>query len=125
MAAVQTECDRVGGVFEEAVGLIETAAVEIFQGGKRAADDLLCGGDDPLERFPVCYCAASKPHTDTEGQNALYGAALEGHKQFLTEMVLPKDPQEVESLLCLLNQRCSVSAPGQVLLYLDAQKAEV
>ena len=91
----------MGGVYETA------GAVEIFQGGKRPADDL-----------PLCYCAANKAHTDTEGQNALYGAAVEGHKHFLREMVLPDDLQEVESLLCFLNHYCSVSAPGQVFLYL-------
>ena len=51
----------------------ETAGtVQIFQGGEGAADNLLGCGDDPLERYPVCSCAAGEPHTDAVGQHALY-----------------------------------------------------
>lgn len=115
---------QVRWVFEDVIGLFETVgAVEIFQGRERAPDDLLGGGDNPLVHIPLCYCAASKPHTDGVGQNAVYGAVVGGHKQLLSQ-VLPKDLQEVESLLCLLNQRCDVRAPHQVVLYLDAQKEE-
>ena len=39
-------------------------------------------------------------------------------------MVVPEDSQEIESLLCLLNDGCGVGPPGQVLLDVHPQEAE-
>lgn len=39
--------------------------VKIFQGEERPFSYVVDSGDDPLESFSLCYCAAGKPHTDT------------------------------------------------------------
>lgn len=39
--------------------------VKIFQGEERPFSYVMDSGDDPLESFSLCYCAAGKPHTDT------------------------------------------------------------
>ena len=66
------------------------------------------------------FCAAREPSTDTVGQDALYCAAIEGHQQSLRDVVLPKNPQEVESRIGLLYQLSSVSSPGKVLADADS-----
>ncbi len=57
----------------------------------------------PLERLPRCDCAAGKPHTDAVCEDTLYGAAVEGHQQFLCKLIFPKNSQKVHSLMCLLD----------------------
>ena len=57
--------------------------VQVLQGGEGAADDLLGRGDDPLERLPLRDCAAGKPHHHAVCEDALYGATVERHQQFL------------------------------------------
>lgn len=48
-----------------ALGLFEVMVnIKILQGGKRPSDEISDSGDDPLERFLLCCCAAGKPHTD-------------------------------------------------------------
>ncbi|KAF7646080.1 hypothetical protein LDENG_00193920, partial [Lucifuga dentata] len=44
------------------------------------------------------------------------------HQEFLLEVVIPEHSQEIQSLLCLPNSCCGVNAPGQVILYVDAQE---
>jgi len=46
--------------------------------------------DNPLERFPLCHCAAGEPHSQTVSQDTLYGATIEGPQQFLIEEVIPE-----------------------------------
>ncbi|XP_060769625.1 E3 ubiquitin/ISG15 ligase TRIM25-like isoform X1 [Neoarius graeffei] len=58
----------------------ERAEKQILQRGERAADDLLGHSDDPLECFPVSYCATRKPHPETVSQYDLSGATVEGHQ---------------------------------------------
>ena len=99
--------------------------MQIFQGGERATDDFLGRVDNPLERFPLCHCAAGEPHTHTVSQDSLYGATIEGHQQFFNEEVIPEYSQEVQSLLCLLDGGRGVDAPGEDLLCVDTQIAEV
>ncbi len=60
-----------------------------------ATDNLLGHVDDPLERLPLCDCTARKPHTDAVCEDTLYGAAAEGHQQFLRELIFPKNSQKV------------------------------
>lgn len=94
---------RVGGVPKDVIGFPELAGtVHMFQGGERAAHDILGRGDDPLNCFPLRYSPATKPHTNTVCYDALYGASVKRHKQIFSQMVLPEYPQEVKSLLCLL-----------------------
>ena len=72
------------------------------------------GVDYSLERCPLRCCAAPEPHVDAVREDALDRAPVEGHQQFLREFVVPKDSQEVQSLMCLLDDGCGVGAPGQV-----------
>lgn len=54
-------------------------------------------------------------HTHAVRQHTTSGSVVEGHKQFLGEVVLPEETQKVESLMCLLNQCCCVGwVPQQV-----------
>ncbi len=62
-------------ILPETVGTIP-----VFQGGEGASDNLLGRVDDPLERLPLCGCAAGKPPTDAVCEDALYGA-LYGSQQ--------------------------------------------
>lgn len=48
-----------------ALGLFEVMGnIKILQGEKRPSEEISDSGDDPLERFLLCCCAAGKPHTD-------------------------------------------------------------
>ena len=103
----------VEGVFHNVLGFSKTAcAVQVSQGGEGTSDDLLGGVYDPLERCPLCYCAAPEPHTDAVGHDTLDRASVEGHQQFLRELVVPEYSQEVQSLVCLLDDGRGVGAPG-------------
>lgn len=65
-------------------GLPETAgAVQISQEGEGVADDPLGGVDHPLELLRFCNHAAAKPHADVACEDALDGAPVDGHQQFL------------------------------------------
>lgn len=90
-----------------------------------SADDLLGRMNDPLERFPLCYCTPGVPHTDAICQGALYRAPMKGHQQFPGDVILPSHPQEVQSPLGLFQQLSVVRAPGQVLLSVDSEEVEV
>lgn len=61
--------------------------VDFLQRWERAASNLLGSVGDPLECFPIRSWAAAKPSALTVRQDAHDGAAVEGHQQFLTEVV--------------------------------------
>ncbi len=108
-------------ISENIICLPETVrTVLVFQGGEGTSDDLLGRVDDPLERLPLCNCAAGKPHTDAVCKDALYGAAVEGHQQFLCKLIVPKNSQKLQTLMCLLD-----GAPSQVIIEVDAQESEI
>ncbi len=64
-------------------------------------------------------------HTETQLVKMLYRATVKGHEHFLCEVVIPEYSQEVQSLLCLLDNNSGVDAAGQVIPYVNAQKPEV
>lgn len=82
-------------------------------------------GDDLMESLPFCSSAARKPHTNAVRQNALNRAMVKGNQQVLCELVMPDYSQEMQSLLCLLDDSSGVDTPGQIVLYMNAQKPEV
>ena len=91
-------------VLHDALGFPETAgAVQVSQGGEGASDDLLGGVYDSLERCPLRCCAAPEPHIDAVREDALDRASVEGHQQFLRELVVSEYSQEVQSLVFLLD----------------------
>lgn len=58
----------------DALGCFEAAGTAKFlQRGEKASDGLLGSGDDYLQHFPLCHCAAAKPHAVSVCQYALYG----------------------------------------------------
>ncbi len=60
----------MGWLSEEAVGSPEAACVlDVLKRWKRAADDLLCSVDDPLQGLPFCCRAAGKPQRDVVAQH--------------------------------------------------------
>lgn len=65
----------------------ETWGEWVLRGGRRAADDGLSRADDLLPP-PLCFSAAPAPHRDTMCQHALYGRAVKGHLQLLTQVIL-------------------------------------
>ncbi|MEQ2157659.1 hypothetical protein GOODEAATRI_003897 [Goodea atripinnis] len=103
---------------------LETAGNgKFFKSGEMAASDLLgCANE---EHFPLSHCTAGVPHTDEVGHYAINGALIKGHQQSLCDVILLKHPQEVQSLLGILQQLRGVSTPGQFLLDVDSQEAEV
>lgn len=71
----------MGWILEDVLCLPEAVrTVEVFQGRKGAASDLLGHGDNSLERLRVCCRAAGKPCADTVCKNALDGALIKGQK---------------------------------------------
>ena len=66
---------RVGRVLENGSGPVEAAGVsELFQGGQRAAYDLLGCAYDPLQSLPVCRRATRIPSGDAKGEYACNGS---------------------------------------------------
>ncbi len=113
-------------ISENIICLSETVrTVPVFQGGEGTSDNILGRVDDPLERLPLCNCAAGKPHTDALCEDALYGAAVEGHKQFLCKLIVPNNSQKVQSLMCLLDGSSGVGVPSQVIIEVEAQESEI
>ena len=58
------------------------------------------------------------------GQHAFNGAAVEGHQQFLLQVVFPEYSQEMESLLGLLDHVVGVGSPRGVLCDVCPQELE-
>ena len=98
--------------------------MDVLQGGEGAADDSLCDVDHSVELLAFCLSAAGEPHHDAVRQNGLNGGAVEGHCQFLANVVLPEHSQEVQALLCLFNDSCGVCRPGEVGRAHGAQEGE-
>ena len=99
--------------------------VDILKREKRTSNDFLGRFYDPLECFPLSCSATCKPQRDAVAQDSLNGAAIKAHQHFLLKIVLPEDPQEIQSLLGLFQKRLGVYCPGQVLLNVHAQEPEV
>ncbi|KAF1381124.1 hypothetical protein PFLUV_G00171270 [Perca fluviatilis] len=97
-----------------------SAGGDVPQGGGRAATDL----NSCVEPLPVCPGAAALPDCDPVRQQALHGPALEGQQQVGVQLGLPEDPQEVEPLLSLLDERWDVVCPGDVSGAKDSEKPE-
>lgn len=57
---------RVGRILEDAICFVEVAGT--LKGGERRANELLDGGDELLEGFPLFDCAAAKPHAHAVSQ---------------------------------------------------------
>lgn len=88
----------LGCVLQDAAGLSEaTGPVELLQREKSTASDLLGCVYDLLECRPLSCSSAGAVI-----QDALDGAPI-GQQWLLLHVVLFKDPQKVEPLLCLLN----------------------
>ena len=51
----------------------------------------------------LCLSAVGEPKRDAVGQDALNCRAVIGHQQLLTDVHFPKHSQEVQVLLCLLD----------------------
>ncbi|XP_034036844.1 uncharacterized protein LOC117519691 [Thalassophryne amazonica] len=64
------------------------------------------------------------PGGNAGGQHALNRAAVEGHLQFLLQVVFPEYSQEVESLLGLIDYVVGVDRPREVLCDVYAQELE-
>ena len=115
----------MGAVLDNVLRPAEAAGgVNVHQRGERAADDLLCCPNYPLKPLPVCHGAAAVPCCNAVCQQALNGRAVEGQQQVGVQVVLPEDPQEVQPLLSLLDDRCDVVCPGDVSGDEDAEKPE-
>ena len=63
-----------GGLFEAA------GAVDVLQGGERAADDPLGRLHHPLEGCLLRLCAAWEPHTNAVGEDTFHRAAIVRHQ---------------------------------------------
>lgn len=56
--------------------------------------------------------------------HTLNGAAVEGCQQLHLQVGFPEDPQEVESVLCLLDYCAGVGGPGETFSDVRTQKPE-
>lgn len=79
------------------------------------ASDPLGTIDDPQHGSPVCCWALPVPHCDAICEDALHSDSVEGHQQFLLQVVPSEHSQEVESLLGLLQHCCEMSRQGEVV----------
>ena len=71
---------------------------------------------------PVRGFAASTPHGEAAGQDALYGAPVECSEDGRGQEGSAHPSQEVQKLLCLLDQCCSVHRPGEVVCDVHPQQ---
>ncbi len=72
----------------------------------------------------VHFSAAGLPHRYAVSQQALNRTAVEGYQQLSIQVGLPEHPQEVQSLLCLLNDCCGVCSPRKVSRDKDTEEFE-
>ena len=78
--------------------------VNVHQGGERAADDLLCSLNYPLK--PLSAMVQLPYHVVMQYVSRLsMNGAVEGQQEVGVQVVLPEDPQEVQPLLSLLDDR--------------------
>ena len=71
--------------------------------------------DHSLESLPLGFDPVREPHCETGGQDAPHGRAVEGHHQHLTDVIFPEHPQEMQTLLCCLDESGDVVCkPGKV-----------
>ena len=71
---------------------------------------------------PVGGFRASTPHGDAAGQEALYGAPVECSEDGRVQEGSPHPLQQVQRLLCLLDQCRSVHRPGEVVCDVHPQE---
>ncbi len=111
----------MGGIICNAEGLAgEMGAVNVLEGGKRDTDYLLSCSHYPLKGLAAGRVAGAIPHSDAASQNALDGASVEGVHD--GGRGSGSSAEEVETLLCILGQCCSVVSPGEVLCDVHTQK---
>ncbi|MEQ2172079.1 hypothetical protein GOODEAATRI_017339 [Goodea atripinnis] len=79
---------------------------QVLQGGRRVADDLLGGVNDPLCCSSVRHVAVCEPCRYAGSQHILNGAAVEDVRQLTPQVEPSDDSQKVEMLLDLLHNHC-------------------
>lgn len=87
----------------------------------RFADEAGCV-NYALKSFPVVFSAAPAPHSDAAGKDALNGASIESAHDGWWSTCPSESAQEVETLLSLLHQRCSVGSPGEIFTDVHPQE---
>ena len=107
---------RVGGVSDNIPSSGHAAlGINVLNGGERSLNDLLCCPHHSPHIPPGRGFAASTLHGDAAGQDALYGASLECSEDRRGQEGFPNLSQEVQTLLCLLDQYRSVHRPSQIV----------
>ena len=113
---------RVGGVSDNIPSSGHAAlGGNVLNGGGRSPIDLLRCPHHSTYIPPVRGFAASTPHEDAAGQDALYGAAAECSEDGRRQEGSPHPSQEVQ-ILCLLNQCRSVHRAGEVVCDVHPQE---
>ena len=93
----------------------EAGGVYVLQGGEWGTNDPSSWVQYALQGFPVVVSAASTPHSDATGKDALDGGSVEcAHDQWWCTRLL-EFAQEVEAPLGCIRQWCSVGGPAEVL----------
>lgn len=85
-------------------------------------DDYLCSLDNPLNSLSLCLCDASIPDRDASGEVALHLSSVGLCEWVATQHSLPEQPDEVQPLLSLFQQRIGVCSPAQVRWHLEAEE---
>ena len=113
VTCITHNCGRLAG---------EAGGVNVLQGGEWSTNNPSSCVHYALQGFPIIFSAASAPHSDTAGEDALNGASVEcGHDGWWS--TCPSEfSQEVEAALGFLRQWCSVGGPGEVFTDVHPQE---
>lgn len=80
-----------------------------------AANHLFGCGVDPLQSSPFCHCAPWVPNYHVMCQDTIDGRPTESYKHLPLQLCFLQHPEEVQSLLGLLNHRWGIGRPGEFL----------
>lgn len=80
------------------------------------------GADDLLKGSLVQCLAVGMPHIDIVDQDAIDGAAVQGHQQLDLQVAFPEDPQGVSSLLFHLHFYSDVVSSWKIFINVCTQE---
>lgn len=103
----------VGGVLHDTDG--SSDGLDVHGGGEAAPNNPLCSLPYPVESLPLYSRAAVMPHSDTEAEDTLHHASVEGGQDRAPEFKQHQSPEEIQLLMSLPNQTGSVVVLDEVL----------
>ena len=116
----------VGTVLHDTTSFAYTAfVVQGLDGGEITTADALGCPHHPLQCLAVKFGAAAIPGSKAPSQDALCGASVESLEDFGTHASFLQFPEEVEALLCFLDNPLCLHCPGEILSDVYSQEFEL